>query len=74
MKECELDKFVNKLVKVTDFENEEFQGFLLKIIDSKTYQHGMEQLHAIRSGYHLARLGRGGIDFRKSHIKTIKEI
>ena len=74
MKEQELDKFVNQYVKVTDFENDEFIGRLHKILDSKTYERGFEVFHAIKNGYHLERIGKNAIDFRKSYIKKIEII
>lgn len=72
MREQELDKFVGKLVRVLDFENEENVGFFYKIKDHKTHEHGIENLHSIKTGYYLSRFGRCGIDYRKSHIKKIQ--
>lgn len=73
MKEQEIDKYIGKFIKVTDFENSENVGKLYKIVNSRTHRNGCEMLHAINKGYYLETPNGvyAGIDYRQSHIKKI---
>lgn len=74
MKEEQLDKFIGKLVEITDFENDKWTGKLYKIVKSKSDSLYGELFHNVSNGYYLEGTRIGGIDFRKSHIKKIREI
>ena len=71
MKEEELDKYVGKFVKITDFENETIYGTLYKVKDGVCLIGKLKELCAISNGYLLR--GRINIVYRKSHIKKIEE-
>lgn len=71
MKEQDLDKYLNKHVEITDFENEKSVGCLYKIIGGKFKVNGIEQLAAMNKGYILDK-GYCFHNYRKSHIKKIK--
>ena len=73
MKEQELDKYVGKFVRITDFENEKYNGCLYKIINGKFKVNGIEQLACMNKGYILDR-GYCYHNYRKSHIKKIEVI
>ena len=73
MKEQELDKFVGKFVKITDFENDVNYGKLYKIKDHIVNRYNEGEIHSINNGYFLEGYTKN-IDYRKSHIKKIEII
>ena len=74
MKEQELDKFLNKCVEITEYDGRIQKGYLYKIENGRTKINGREELNPINKGYFLVRFYDGGIAYRRSHIKKIKEL
>lgn len=73
MKEQELDKYVEKIVRLTDTDNDTHEGKFYKIIDGKFKVNGLEQIACINKGYVLDK-NYCWYNLRKSHIKKIEEI
>ena len=74
MEEIELDKYLGKIVEVTDFEKEKYDGILLKIKDGIVIDYPInDYLCSIKDGYMLMRTN-GNYVYRRSHIKKIREI
>ena len=71
MKEQDLDKYLNKFVKITDIDNMSYKGVFYKIVDGKFKINGFEQFTCINKGYVLDR-GYCYYSLRKSHIKKIE--
>lgn len=74
MKEQELDKYIGKYVTLIDFTNTVEKGILYKIVNGKFTRNNKEKYTPINNGYFLDRNFNGGICYRKSHIKKIKEL
>ena len=72
MKEEQLDKYVGKFVKITDFANCIEFGTLYKIQDGIVNRYGEEFVN-ISNGYFLECWTKN-ICYRKSHIKKIEII
>ena len=73
MKEQELDKYIGKFVKITDFANDINYGTLYKIKDGIVNRRGQEEFMNISNGYFLECWTKN-IIYRKSHIKKIEII
>lgn len=71
MKEQELDEYIGKFVKITDFENDVNFGTLYKIKDNIVTRYGEQEIHSINNGYFLEGWKKN-TDYRKSHIKKIE--
>lgn len=73
MKEEKLDKYLGKLVKVKDFDNEEKVGYLYKIENYEVVNHKLDHYYApMNKGYYLdCPFDVYNVCYRKSHIKKI---
>lgn len=73
MKEQEIDKYIGKVVKVKDFENDESVGILYKIENHEVVDYRLNQYYMpINKGYYLeCGLSKLNMCYRKSHIKKI---
>lgn len=72
MKEQEIEKYIGKLVKIKDFENDERVGILYKIENHEVVGHSLDQYFVpINRGYYLDCPLDKNMVYRKSHIKKI---